>query len=461
MNKLMASGAFVVLVLAAFALMVGASGRRLPVGLVDLYGDTSAIRALTIEGRITSWQGQFGYTFLINDEAASIEMNVFNNSRALNDFTGPHFWLSPWHAHSFGTRPMPIGDYEVVRVQEGRWTETLVDGTRVVMPEYRIYGDVFAMETVIHNQRLYVPGLGTTPRLFNYAGAGGYLFSFIGDTPLAQFTPGFLTSSHFHFVFSSSLYRNRHLTNHLTVDDMDIFVPTGAHLFGETSVYAMHRQPQGWGYTFPQIAIAGENFIVAEQLVPITLSVGDEILGLVPFDGGFVLLITRGQKWEITRFDLQSGESITAFQPYPLSVENIYVDGYNMVFQGWRADSVIREIAAWTLDLSDGGLLVTYPSYFSLRIGSQSELSLRNHAHVHSIVMRDGIVFIAYTINGWPARWLYVVLNTETFVSAFDTNGRRIGSVQVLNGLEDDRNFAGGSWSVSPYTRNITDVTIR
>ena len=173
MMKIIASLGVCILVFVVFIITVAASRRELPVGLRDMYGDTSGIHRLTIEGEVTNFASNYGYTFHIGPDGDRIRMLVFNNSAALQAFHRPHWsiFLHAWPIFSFETGFVPVGPYEVVATESERTFFHDLSGNRVPATEYRIYGDVFAVETRFFGRPLYVYGQAETEhRLFMNTG---------------------------------------------------------------------------------------------------------------------------------------------------------------------------------------------------------------------------------------------------------------------------------------------------
>ena len=460
MKKIYAGLGVCIFVFIAFVAAIAASRRELPVGLRDMYGDTSGIRRLIIEGTVTSWEGRYGYMFHIGPDRESTRMYVFNNSRAFSDFYRPHWPVFPpvWHGFTFETGLVPLGPYEVVAAESERTHFMDFGGNWVPAPEYRIYGEVFAVETRVHGRRLYVPELSAVGhRLFMDTGPKGYIFSSFYDPAAWEFSPGFNIPGTWYFTSGRSLSRawGLYLPNQLAIDEFIVFAPQGPGLFGHTAVYYVYA-PDG---NIPMIQDSpyDEPKVAAEILLPIYLERSeDEIIGLIRLTDSFLLLVVRAGGFELTRINPFTGEiqtvfvdSTAAFYSYALQGDSLVLSGF-----GWGGTQY-GAIAAF--DLSDGGIKPT--GHFSVSLWGEPEYSHGVPVHVRDMLFSDGVVYIAHTVEKNP--WNFTWANTETFVSAFDSQGRLIGRSQVLNGVEDD---AFWSWTASggsqSYRRRVQSVSI-
>jgi hypothetical protein len=461
MTKIAVSFGFFVVVCVLFVMSAKASRRELTVGLVDMYGDTSAIRALTIEGKVSGWRGLFGYTFHISGDEASTEMVVFTDNRGYADFIGHPHWDIPWHPYFFETVYVPVGDYTLETVERGRRMHFDIEDSYIT--EYRVYGEVFAVETRLHGHRVVsiesaghgwganAGNLedGVAHRLFIDAGAGGYISSVIADAPFAQFQNNFWEVGHWGTG-------NRHLTpltNSFFTNSMQVFVHTGARLFGETAVYGIRLEADYGLQWIGALTHEDTRFVLADELLPISLALGDEILGLIAVDGGFLLLVSRTDALEVTHYDFATGESATTRRGGQIDLSNIYADGNAVVFRGFDRLTGLDNVV-WTVDLSGEGMLVSQPALFKLG----GDYVTDNHfIQVFTSLMRDGVVFFAYTMEWNPWYWPGSV---RTYISAFAPDGQLLGRVRVHNGVEEDGFWTFDGGAQRPFARQVRSITL-
>jgi hypothetical protein len=472
MIKLVGSIIFTGIVFVIFNIAVASSRSDLRVGLVDVYGDTSGIRSLTIEGRVTGGVSSFagpgyGYTFAISPQTApggidaSVDFHVFNHNRGYTNFVGIASGTLAWNHHFFETRYVPVGAYEIVEIAEGN-SHMLYRGEWTPMPEWRIYSELFAVEVRLHGHRVVVPGRErayfetTAHRLFLDAGEGAFLVGHSADLPLAQFSNNFWTIGRVNHRWLHTGF-NIPLVDSFVTGDVHVFVPTGPRLFGTTSVYAVNienRQLNLIGAFTDEINLE----VHARALIDIELERGrDEILGMIQLENGFLLLIMRGGNLEIFRYCFESGEVLTQELTNVARPHQIYEQGGTLVFTSHEQEQIM-----WTIDVADGGLAATEPAAFALGGGEWMDYFYsRPWIHVHDVMSRGGYVYFAYTFE--EQAWLNRRSAVQTFISVFDTNGRLVGRAQVLNGVEDDRFWRhGASGGMSrPFARRVREVTIR
>jgi hypothetical protein len=459
MVKITVSLTFVMVTAIVFIFTVNTSRLDIPVGLVDLYGDTSGIRQLTIEGTVISWESSYAYTFRVSPNETTTEMHVFSNRNDLAPFLWPFSApLNLWNP-LFHTVYVPVLPYEIVQRDSHRMAVLVnPDGTHTYMPEYRIYGDIFAVEMYMFEHPIVIRN--GEHRLYIEAGDGGYLYAFQENTPLSQFM---LHQAGANLWGSQSRHNVWALTGSLTMGDLRIFVPTGEGLFGETAVFAVHT-PGG------HLFINDENPVTADVLIPVSLERGSEILGLIEIHDGFLLLIQRGMVLEITRYNIDTQQTVIAeieglvnFHRLFLHKNSVILDGSRFTHNGWENVTVALELS------NDGGFTVTGP--LSFPVGDKTEtgpltipigdnVTLIEVANIRDALIRDGIIYFAYTMEQNPFH--FPLAHTATFVSAFDTQGRLTGRVQVLNGVEEDTfwiNENGGKRQ--PFERRVQTLSFR
>ena len=467
MIKIAASFVICVVVLVAFWVVSGASREGIPVGWVDVYGDTSGIRRLTVEGVVSSWEGLYGYTFRVNPQESSTEMVVFNDDRAFTNFAFNPFWHIdiPWHPHFFRTVYFPIGDYEIVETESNF---ILLEGRQERRhPEFRIYGEVFGVGVRLQGRRVLTEELwdsGFRPwdvldaekmrnrmrelesRLFVDAGEGGFIFSMFEDE--GDFHPGFFRD------MRMAMASNTPLTNNLVFDNVQLFVHTGSGLFGETSVYAI---PLRDGQVMWLGAVTDDLYtrhVMARSLLPITLARGtDAIRGMIAVEGGFLLLISRGETLEVIRYFMESGETLTTYIEEAARFFDVQAQDNALVFRG-------DNDRAWTFDLAGEGLVATEPFSFVLGGFDDFPEGTRPFIFIQSSFLRDGVIYFAYTMEHNP--WHSMHSRTESFISAFEAStGRLIGRAQLLNGVEDDSFWVSdGGGMRQPFGRRLHSLNI-
>ncbi|MCL2187930.1 MAG: hypothetical protein FWB87_04115 [Defluviitaleaceae bacterium] len=461
MIKLGMSIIFCIAALVIFTLSAGASRRDLPVGLVQIYGDTSGIRSLTLEGRVASFEGMYGYEFHISPLGSHTEMQVFRSWRDYSDFAQP-WWSSPtfsWHPSFFEMIFLPVGKYEIVNVTAAQlaqeWNVILSDE----FAEYRIYGEVFAVETRMHGHIVTTDiqrSLRDTehaPQLFIDAGEGGYIVSHAPDSHfrgLVHHSDG--------WMHTFTQFGRLPLVISLVIDDWHIYVPTGAGLFGETAVYGVHLH-EGRILPVAYRSSDNENVILAEELIPITLNRGeDEIHGLLQTNDGFLLFISRYNSLEITHFNMQTRESVALTQTGIFRILEFNIDGDSIILHGMETLNHDRDTVVWTIDLTDDGLIMSDPAAF--RLGGHRSADVDAHITLLDSAKRDGILYFVYAVE--ENRWAHPQARTRTQISAFTTTGQLIGRAQVLNGVEDDRFWIHGAFgSMSqPNARRVYSITI-
>jgi len=453
MTKIIASMAFCVIAIVMFVATATISRRVLPVGLLHVYGDTSGIHNLSIIGSVSSWGGDYAYTFNISPEGASTNMMIFRNANDFRNFERVYttWWMSPfWNFHDYWRRIMfaPVGPYEITQSLSQHSFTRAPGGEFVPMVEYRVYGEIFRVIPLYSSAKLYVPD-GTVDGLYIDFGPDGFIR---GHSP---------EDSLMHFSAGATLPRSPgfELPSELRLTNTNIFVPTGPGLFGQTAVYAVrwseespfsiHRYPYD------------ENVVNAEILFPIQLEKGvDEIIGLLQHSANDALLfIRRATGLEITRICTQSGEARTVLVEGHGTGNSVAFD----VFQLQEDSLVLRgSNAVAIIDLRNGGLAVTGEFIANLGFGMHEETITSN---VHDMLYKDGVFYIAYTAASHPWGELPIV-GSSLFISAFDATGQIIGRSQVLSGAEDDRfwlwesssrDFFGGSQATS---RNIRMLSI-
>ena len=470
MKKIAASLVFCVAVMVAFAVTAAASRGALPVGLRDLYGDTSGIHRLTIEGEVLGWNGRYGYSFSISPDESAARMHIFRNERAFSDFANRRWlmqfsWQFHWHSSFFNTAYVPLEENPEIIVSESERSFTVnMRGERIPSSEHRIFGSLFEVVPMFHGFRLYVPGQEGAHRLYVDAGTDGYIYLIatqdnleidFSDRPNWHFMPSFANPS------LSSLW----LPSQLVIGETHVFVSAGAGMFGSTAVYAV-RVENGVLPTSQDILGEWPVFMIAEELHHIQLERGeDEVLGLLDLENGdFLLIIRRAAGYEVTRINPTTGEAQTVLVERDVTFNLFFLQDDSFVLRGHGAGGfgglLHVEIAAF--DLSHGGLALV--GAFDAHLGGGTTDVVQIIMDTTSVVQRDGVVYIAYTISFNP--WERFATNNETFISAFDCQGRLVGRSKVLNGVEDDFTFAGNwGWNVpnplSRYHRRIQFISIR
>jgi len=468
MKKILASLAFCVLATTIFIVVAAASKRELPAGLRDIYGDTSGIHQLSLEGVVSNFEGRYAYTFYIEPDDARISMQVFRNSQARANFIIIHSSLhfSDWHWRNRNFIQMaftPIAPYRHATVESDH-SFFHSGGGIVPFTEYRIYADIFAVDLLHHWHPLYFP-CEMDGRLYIDAGPDGYIYAFEQNSrtwDIANQQP------------SQTSWRIP-LVEQVQVGDasMFIFVPTGPGLFGHTAVYTVdwHDAPMVQQY-YADGATIYNMLQVARVLYPIELEKGqDEILGLLELDEECVLLvIQREEGFQFTRINHITGESSTIFAEGVYDLIDMFHRDNSLVFRvfGRGAQEYsphatnVSEILA--LDLSGGGVVLAAHFHTALEGRIETEIISTN---VYDIVLRDSTVYIAYTVVYSP--WTTLWANEEAFISAFDATGQLIGISQIMTGAEDDfariweRRLFSRSGGILPsrYRRHIQSLSIR
>jgi len=446
--KIITSLIFCTIAFIIFLAVATASRSKLPTGLRDLYGDTSGIRQLNIQGEVISWEGRYGYSFNISPNGDTTRVRVFRNTQSVNNFL---WWPFPslWWMFTFGVSYLPVEPSEpVVSDSEHGWFIDSV-GNRANILEYRFYGEVFVVEPNWHSHRLYLPSnkLAADARLYIDIGQGGFIFSHHNDINFTQFRSDT-------FLQSASSIR---LPNQLRIDNIDLFVPSGPGLFGQTAVYTVYAP--GWGYPVVHGLPDGNSKVVARELFPISLERGkDEILGLIELENDFLLLILRANGHEIIRIHPLTGESQTVFVESEMRLRDSFLQEDSLVLRGF-SDIVNTHAEIAVIDLREGGLKLA--GHFPVMLIAEESV-LENESpsvDIRDILLKEGVVYIAYMVTRFPGGGVF---NTdETFISAFDIQGRLIGRSQVLNGVEDDAFWRWGSTSGGlRYQRRVQKLSI-
>ena len=435
--KTIGSLIFCVLAVAVFLWVATASRQKLPVGLVELYGDISGIRALTIEGDVASswtWEGRYGYSFTISPERQFTRMYVFNNSRAFSEF----FWRSHSFHHEFQTRwrlpslhltyspidgARPVASYST--------SSFFIDnaGNVVPQPEYRTYSEVFEVVPRINNSQHPI----TTRRnqLFIYAGADAYL---VQHSHTSGSFDRHLVSPN--LPASASGLRLFDVEN---IGDKYLAVPTGPGLFGITAVYAIHRP---------------FNSTNTSALFPITLERGkDEIIGLLGLTESVLLLISRAGGLEITRINPTTEENLTIFLPTDARFHQHFLCENFLVLHGSTGTNE-NIIATFDLQNDDLNLMSVFPVLYQYQ-------QLYVFSSIWDIIVNNDAIYVAYTITKESRE--HFTNTQKIFISEFDSNGQLIGQAQVLTGVEDDSFLLwqphGG---IRPqYQRNLQSLNLR
>ena len=441
MIKIVSSFAVGVLVLIIFVALTISSRRSMPVGLRDVYGDTSGIHNLVIQGEVESWSGRYGYSFNIGPDRVSTRMDIPRNTQGLVrlHMRGWQFSQS-WHIPWFQLAYMPVGPYEMVTAASER-SFTHGPGGLVPLDEYRIYGDVFEVRPQLMSHMLLVsPCEATSGGLYIDLGEGGYIFSFHPE--MHDFSPGV------------SLLRSSLLHNEARIGDARLFVPSGSGLFGNTAVYIVHMP----GGVLPTIEVSTSAspfsfpMVRATALFPVELRRGeDEILGLIELDDDVLLFVRRAGGLEVTRICPFYGESQTVFVEGLAGFSAHFLLDDSLVLRSFRTQALTADITV-AIDLRDGGLAVY--GVFSEALGEEAADTSPSDVFVeiYDKLLRDGIIYIVYSVRNTASD--FPLFAEEIFVSAFDSLGRLVGRSQVLTGVEDDifwrwdfqtRHLLGGS----------------
>jgi len=424
--KIYISGAVCALILVVFITATMLSRSALPAGLVDVYGDTSGIGRLTIEGVVTDAAGVYGYRFHVGPTGSSNGMVIFRNNQQRINYMW-HREADLFHAtHWFGTHLVPVEPYHRAVVEsETSFQQDVNTRQWTPMTEYRIYAEVFAVVPHFHW------AFGVQPleeakdsQLFVDAGPGAHIFSTSPDTRLMDW------QSNIDNWEGSRFWPQ--MQSNAQIDDTYIFVPTGTNMFGSTAVYAV-RMEDG---VIPT-SDCGTN-VVAEVLLPIELERGQQngILGLLAVDGGVLVMVQRAGGVEVTRICINTGQTATAFASGASYFSETFVSGDSVVFRGFGANqehSTIQHMNLWAFDLAGGGLRLAAELSVDLR-GSQSYAEPW-FVQLFDAVYVDGHVYLAHSHSNI---WLWMTASDEIFIAAYDTQGRLVGLSQVLCGVEED-----------------------
>jgi len=441
--KLLGSLTFCILVIAIFLGTAATSRRNLPAGLQELYGDISGIRALTIEGEVFSWEGRYAYSFTIAPDRQRTRMHVINNSRTFDEFQQRRFqnMHREWRTSILHLAYLPIDDTQPIATYSAGSFFIDHAGNHIPRPEYRIYGEVFAVKPLfLFSYPLYTPM--HEHQLFRYTGPGAYISTWRNGR-----------DQHFHWAEWHLVHENfpmpasfLHFFNAIHIGDRYLIVPTGPGLFGSTAVYAVYM-PRN---LVPTVGCLYNNMVEASVLFPITIERGkDEIIGLLEWDESVLLFISRVGGIEITRLNPITGDSRTIFVETNARFERHYLCENYLILYGSNHHGNI--IAAFDLQNDDINVVSVFPIRHSDTVVFPDVLD---------IILYNGVVYIAHAIDISP--WPHWPSEKELFVSAFDSDGRLIGHAQVLSGVEDD-NFwtrVGGGWA-SQYRRELQSLVLR
>jgi len=426
--KIYISGAFCVLVLAVFVTVTAISRRALPVGLVDVYGDTSGIDRLTIEGIVTEGAGAYGYRFRVCPEGASNEMIIFRSNQARANYVWGRV-SSLQRAHFFSTYLAPFEPYHRAVVESDKsFYQEGESGQWIPMTEHRIYADVFEIVPRFHRfnrvYSAYYLAESEDRRLFVDAAEGAYIFSFHSFAGPHEMTPNVPN-------WSRGIYFPP-IDSNVKVDDMYIFVPTGSHLFGSTAVYAV-RIGDG---VFP-ISECGTK-VVAEVLFPIELERGRQnaILGLLAVDSSVLLMVQHENGIDVTRICIATGLATTVVANGAAYFTEAFISGNSVVFRGVGSGHdhlTSQHIELWAFDLSSGGIMLA--AELSVELRGRHSYAESWFVQVFDAVYTGGHVYMAYMhsgIRGWS------VVSDEVLVAAYDIQGQLVGLSQLLIGVEED-----------------------
>ncbi|MCL2604992.1 MAG: hypothetical protein FWD90_10980 [Defluviitaleaceae bacterium] len=456
MKKLAASVAFIVIMFVMFFATASASRRNIPVGLSDIYGDTSGLRCLTVEGTVVNWESRYAYQFSVSPDKSTVDMHVFTHrgdeqSYSWSSWPFPH-WQDSWHPSFFEAVFTPGEPYEVLAYDSSRRAVMVnADGTETFFPEYRIYGDVFAVETRMHGFTVLT---ATSHSLFADAGTDGYIYAFTENAPYFHFSAFFNGRERHH-----SFHNIFPITNSLVIGDLRIFVHTGPDLFGETAVYGVCVR-EGRVPTVPLPNPDDGIAVEALTLLPVTLARGeDEIIGLLGTDEGFLLIIQRADRLEITHYIIESGEAITAEIGGVFRFDNTFQRSDAAVFfvMHWNGDKMAWEEAQLVFNIKQNAFMSDVRAF---ALGGEQAAAGTHRMRVYDAFARDGMVYFIYTLEANP--WAVMNTSVETFISAFDMQGRLIGRAQVLNGVEDDRYWLRrGGGMEQAFARRIQSLSIK
>ena len=464
MKAVVASLLFCVVTLVIFVGTAVASRRELPVGLADVYGDTSGIHRLTIEGSVVSWAGRYAYDFHISPEGAWINMNIPRNAGTFADISLRHSWVGFWHGGSnfLQLEYIPIAPYEIVEA-ESENSFTIISGEWIPMTEHRIYGQVFGVVPRFSWHELYIPNEQSSPDggLFVDLGEDGFIFSMSTefDAPWEFWS----MSSNFDWLMPSPGW----LRHELRMGDVSVFVPIATGLFGETAVYVVRWSGNEMPYaedepvTYPLDGSMEEAWadlqprVVAEVLFPIELERGtDHIRGLLELDGDVLLFISRAAGYEVTRISPYTGETITfTVEGEVFALHDFFLQEDSLVLSILMIGSDGIHTVFHAFCLSDGGLVHT--ASFDVEPDAAD-----NSPIIHDALHRDGMLYIAFTTTIHSD----MNMNQRTYVSTFDSHGQLVGRSQVMNGSEEDFTFFMRRNVVpvsSIYMRQTAPVSIR
>ena len=445
--KIFGSLIFCLITLALFLSVAAASRQELPIGLVELYGDISGIRELTIEGSVFNWEGQYGYTFTIAPDRQDARMHVFNNSRAFNDFHMRHFWPHMWHW--FGGNfdlSLQLFEYTTLVIEDSEIRYAIdASGQQIPMQEHRTRGGIYAATPMFFLYPLYIPNYES--QLFvNVPPSVNWSWSSDNQAGGAvQAGGGVQVDEAYHVPRMSSL----HIPNEATIGDYHLFVPNRTGLFGRTSVYAVYI-PSG---IVPMAQPYGEwpAAVYATALFTIYLERSqDEIIGLLEHGDSTLLLVSRPDGLEITRINPSTEENYTIFAQTDARFHRHYLGDSFLVLHGFSNDDDI--VAVFDLQNKGLNLLGIFP------IATFSDGDIR--IEVRDIILSNGVVYVAYSTSQNP--WDHFDLSTRAFISAFDNNGRLIGRAQILSGVEDDAFWVWAAPGISQrYNRMLQFLTLR
>ena len=424
-----------------FAANVASSRRELPASLLDLCGDTSGIRKLSIEGLIADYANKYAYSFEVSPQSAATDVRIHKSADDASKDTGLDYPFVYPSEYAY----IPIGETR----SETRYSENAYqisrDGQMIPLKEYRIYADLYEVIPCINEPNLPLALDPDKGKLYVDGTEIGYIYAVdhnggYEEYQMNTYRPGY------------SVERSVRLHSELSVGDKCLLVPTGAGFYGHTALYAV-EMPGGHVSTLQS---EGENqaYVVAEELYPIELERGDEILGLIELNGGILLAIRRGGGFELIRADPEAWECIAVYTEGEPWLNRYYLMNNSLVLISEYWNYGYPDVHAF--DLREGGLE---------RVASIKSANLWEGVYdnvynaVEAAIWKDGALYAAFrTGNAMSSD------PDEVQIAALSATGGLIGRCRLLCGIEEDyaQLWIRGVGSVnSGYKRELRRMTLR
>lgn len=427
----------------AFTVSVVSSRHELPASLEDMFGDTSGIRGLVMEGQIIERNHQYAYGFMVSPMVTSTNVGVYKSTQDVSRYTWediPFFFPSE-------VAYLPVGEAKREETESERSYRIGSDGQEIPLPEFRIYAELFEVVPLMYvsgiplaldpdQDKLYI-----RPEENRYVYIFDYNDEYKNDYELQAYRPGFAVD------------RSARLNNGLAIGERYLLVPTGRGFYGHTAVYSIDVP----GGHVPTVQAEGENqaYIAADELYPIELEYGDEILGFIELEDSVLLAIQRNDGFELTRINPETGASVTVFTEGEAWLDPYYLknDSLVLISNAWSKDYPDIHV----FDLRDGGL------ERAMSVKSADLWSNRGdnaHYEIKDALWKDGVLYTAAsaqsTMGGSGPG--------EVQITALSATGGLIGRCKLLCGVEEDYHqfWARDRGSIqSDHVRELKSVSLR